>query len=63
MHLGDVVVRQGDYIVARTHYEECLRIQRELGDPWGIAQLLNNLGEAACCEGDHRRAAPLYRQA
>jgi hypothetical protein len=29
---------------------------------WGVAQLLNNLGEVARCEGDHMRAGQFYEE-
>jgi predicted ATPase/DNA-binding SARP family transcriptional activator len=59
---GDVALRRGDWAAARTYYEDALSIQRQLGGMWGVAQLLNNLGEVARCEGDYRRAARFYEQ-
>jgi len=47
---------QGDFALARLLYEECLRLQRELGDKRGIARTLNNLGVVAGEQGEYEQA-------
>jgi hypothetical protein len=44
-------------------YEECLALQRALGDMWGTASALINLGNVAYQQVDHGRAAPLLEEA
>ncbi|MCA9977065.1 MAG: tetratricopeptide repeat protein, partial [Anaerolineales bacterium] len=41
--LGYTPWSQGEYALARTHYEESLRLYRKLDDASGCAQVLNNL--------------------
>src|SRR4051794_17753072 len=45
-----------DYTAARQQYDKRLAIKRELGDLWGVALLLNNLGELLRLEGDYHGA-------
>jgi hypothetical protein len=50
---------QGDYGRAVTLHEEALALRRVLGDRWGIANSLGNLGAVAHVLGDYGRAAAL----
>jgi hypothetical protein len=43
--------------------EESLAMRRELGDPFGIAISLTNLGDVACAEADWVSARALYQEA
>ena len=54
--------RQGDYAAARALHEESLSIRRELGERWGIASSLNNLGNVAYAQGDYAAARMLDQQ-
>ena len=47
---------------ARVLYEESLAIRRQLGDRWGMASSLNNLGNVAHDQGGYRAARALYEQ-
>jgi tetratricopeptide (TPR) repeat protein len=60
--LGIVAEAQGDYAVARRHYEEALALMRELGDRRGIALSLNNLGDVARDRGDYAAARALHEE-
>jgi predicted ATPase/class 3 adenylate cyclase/uncharacterized protein HemY len=60
--LGDIAIRQGDYATARSIYEECLHIQRQLTDQTGIAKHLFNLGMVALCQGDYVVARSFYEE-
>ena len=53
---------QGDNLASRTLHEECLAIQRSLGDRLGIAASLNNLGNVATIQGDYSAARALYEE-
>jgi hypothetical protein len=53
---------QGDSAAARTLYEQCLAIFRELGDRWGIAGTLADLGSLAREQRDYPCAHSLYRE-
>jgi predicted ATPase/class 3 adenylate cyclase/Tfp pilus assembly protein PilF len=59
---GVLAYQQGDYPAARALDEECLAIQRQLGDRRGIAGSLNNLGLVACDEGDFPAARLLHEE-
>jgi hypothetical protein len=48
--------------VARSRYEEALAISRELGDRWGIAAWLNNLGLIAYRQGEYGAARSLHEE-
>jgi predicted ATPase/transcriptional regulator with XRE-family HTH domain len=63
-------MQQGDYAAARGLCEESLAVFRALGQPYGISQALNYLGDLARLQGDYAEAAahyaeslPLLRQA
>jgi predicted ATPase/class 3 adenylate cyclase len=60
--LGDIAIRQGDYATARSVYEECLQIQRQLADQSGIAKHLFNVGTVALCQGDYVVARSFYEE-
>ena len=51
-----------DAAAARTLYEQALAIFRELGDRWGIAGTLADLGSLAREEGNYPAARSLYRE-
>jgi len=53
---------QGDSASARALYEQGLVIFRELGDRWGIAGTVADLGSLAREQGDYRTAHSLYRE-
>jgi tetratricopeptide (TPR) repeat protein len=53
---------QGDYASARRHYEQALRVRREIDDRVGIAFSLNQLGMLTHEEGDNANARSLYEQ-
>jgi uncharacterized protein HemY len=50
--LGNVLFEQGDYANARALLTESLALKRELGDKWGMAAVLSNLGSVALAEDD-----------
>jgi tetratricopeptide (TPR) repeat protein len=53
---------QGDYAHARSLYEECFSIFKELRDPAGMAWSLNHQGDVARSQGDPAGARALYKQ-
>lgn len=57
---GNLADQEGDYAAARLFYEECLVLQRGLGDRAGVAVALNNLGQVAHAEGDFARARSFF---
>jgi tetratricopeptide (TPR) repeat protein len=59
---GDVARDQGDSAAARALYEQGLAIFRDLGDRWGIAGTLADLGSLAREQGNYPTACPLYRE-
>jgi tetratricopeptide (TPR) repeat protein len=59
---GDVARDQGDSAAAGTLYEQALEIFRELGDRWGIAGTLADLGSLAREQGNYAGARTLYSQ-
>ena len=61
-NLGLVTREQGDYVTARTLYEEGLAIARERDDKRGIGYLLSNLGLMALEQGEYGPARALYRE-
>ena len=48
--------------MAEEYYQESLAIRRDLGDRWGIAASLNNLGQLARQQGDLRKARSLLQE-
>jgi tetratricopeptide (TPR) repeat protein len=59
---GDVARDQGDSAAALQLYEQCIAIFRELGDRWGIAGTLADLGSLAREQGDYSTARALYQE-
>jgi len=60
--LAIVAKYRGDFARADDLYAECLTLQRELGDPQGIAVALNNLGTVATERGQYDRAAAQFEE-
>jgi non-specific serine/threonine protein kinase len=59
---GHLTSGLGDYLAARTLYEESLNISRELGDKGAIAGSLSHLGTVAEYQGDYLAARALYEE-
>ena len=59
---GVLAYYQGDYASARTHHEESLAIQRQLGSRSGMATSLTSLGNMACDEGDFASARTMHEE-
>jgi hypothetical protein len=59
---GDVARDQSDSEGARTFYEQGLAIFRELGDRWGIAATLADLGSLAREQGNYPGARSMYQE-
>jgi tetratricopeptide (TPR) repeat protein len=57
-----VAIERGDYGRAVALHEESLALRRELGDKWGIASSLGNLGLVAFERGDYARAVALLEE-
>ncbi len=53
---------QGDLASARAYHEECLTIWRALGDRWGLAGPLGNLGNVARMQGDYASARAYHEE-
>jgi len=53
---------RGDYPAARSTFEEYRALSREIGDPHGMAQSANYLGDLARIEGDYPRAGSFYEE-
>jgi non-specific serine/threonine protein kinase len=60
--LGYVALDQGDYLAARGHLDEALRLSRAQEDMLGIKTALNHLGELERCRGDYGAARRLYEE-
>jgi len=60
--LGSVIYWQGDIPAARPIYAEALAIQRDLGDPAGLAEALYNAGYVAVLLGDPATARVDYAE-
>jgi predicted ATPase/transcriptional regulator with XRE-family HTH domain/Tfp pilus assembly protein PilF len=60
--LGIVDFHLGNYLLARSHYEESLSIRRNLGDAPGAARTLNNLGLMAIAQGEYILARSLFEE-
>ena len=59
---GVLADAQCDYPAARSLFDEKLRLHRRLGDKWGIANSINNLGIMALRERDYDGARSLYQE-
>jgi tetratricopeptide (TPR) repeat protein len=55
-------MQRGDYSSARAACEEALALFRALGQPYGLSQALNFLGDLARLQGDYATAAAHYRE-
>lgn len=58
--LGSLALRQGDFAVARSLYQESLELYQHLANLNGVADQLFNLGTVALCQGDYTIARSLY---
>jgi tetratricopeptide (TPR) repeat protein len=61
-HQGDVAREQGDPVEARKLYEQSLAAFRELGDPWGIAGALEDLGTLSREQGEFKKAGEALKE-
>jgi tetratricopeptide (TPR) repeat protein len=59
---GNLAHNLGDYTMARSRFEESLRLRRGLGDKQGIATALNDLGWTAWRQGDYTAARALSEE-
>jgi tetratricopeptide (TPR) repeat protein len=55
-------MQRGDYASAQAACEEALALFRALGQPYGLSQALNFLGDLARLQGDYATAAAHYRE-
>jgi DNA-binding CsgD family transcriptional regulator len=60
--LGEVFLKQGDAVKARSLLEESLVLSREIGYWYGTAKLLSLLGRVAASERDYAAARTLYEE-
>ena len=60
--VGSLAWMQGDYAAARSRYEECLTLYRELEDKQGVAVSLGNLGLIALDQSDYSVAHVLFEE-
>ncbi|MBI2761059.1 MAG: tetratricopeptide repeat protein [Chloroflexi bacterium] len=60
--VSNLALEQNNPAAARVWLEECLVLQREIGDRRGIAIALNRLGAATRQLGDLEAARPLYEE-
>ena len=61
--LGYTEIHDGDFGEAATCYEHALRIFRSVGDRWGEAESLTNLGDSRQAVGESLQAQEAWRQA
>jgi predicted ATPase len=59
---GVLAEAQGDYRTAQSMFAQNLSMQRAMGDKWGIANSLNNLGIIALRNNDYSAAQALYEE-
>jgi tetratricopeptide (TPR) repeat protein len=63
LHAAGVLAHnRGDFVAARTHYDEAIALRRGLGDNLGLARTLNNFGILAYERGDYAKATQLYEE-
>lgn len=60
--LGYAALDQGDYVAARGHLDEALRLSRAEADMLGIKTALNHLGELERCLRDYGAARRFYEE-
>ncbi len=53
LDMGELAVRQGDYMKAGEYLKRGLRLAEEAGDKWNIATALGTLGWADLLQGDY----------
>ncbi|MEJ2556769.1 MAG: tetratricopeptide repeat protein [Anaerolineae bacterium] len=61
-NLGYVSLDQGDYEAARAQLEIAVKLQREIGDRWEIANALHSLGSVTRAQGDYSAACSAYKE-
>ena len=61
-NLGNVASYQGDYLRAKTLYEESMTLKQEIGDTKGIGITLHGQGNVARFYEDRALARSLYQQ-
>jgi len=61
--LGDLMLRQGDYEIARTYLQESLLLRQEVGELSMKAWTLSHLGDIARYQEDYERAEEYFSQA
>jgi tetratricopeptide (TPR) repeat protein len=59
-NLGNLAFARSDWDAAGEHFTESLEVERVLGNVFGVARALNNLGETAQQQGKPERAQRLY---
>jgi predicted ATPase len=59
---AEAAVMAGDAVTSRIRAEDGLALHRTLGDAWGVADSLWNLGFAVASEGDFEGAQPLLHE-
>jgi tetratricopeptide (TPR) repeat protein len=62
MSLGRISLLRGDLEAGSVFLEESLAILRTGQGPWGLALVLNGLGDIARRQGDYERARTLYEE-
>jgi hypothetical protein len=62
-YFSELLVRQGDFVSARSRAEESLALFRVAGDAWGMATALTSLGKADQAEGNLDAAAGQFAEA
>jgi diguanylate cyclase (GGDEF)-like protein len=61
-YLGMVMLDLGQYTEARQHLQQCLQLQREIGDQHGVAQALSHLASVAYDLGEFASARRLHHE-
>ena len=60
--MGNVYLRQGHYEQAFQFSLKSLELERELGDRWGIAASLHNLGDIKLQQAQYKAALGFYQE-
>ncbi len=64
LNLADLLVhRFGDYAIAKEHYQDALRISRDLGFRWGEGSALLEFGDLLRFQGKYTHALDFYSRA
>jgi predicted ATPase/DNA-binding SARP family transcriptional activator/DNA-binding CsgD family transcriptional regulator len=61
--LGLLLINEHDYERGTAHWEECLALAREVGNPIHIGEILSNLAYAALLRKDYEQATALCEEA